>query len=55
MIQHLQNNGLKTISQNGSHVKLLNPQTGKSVVVPYHSKGLRKGLKKAILQQTGLK
>lgn len=43
MIQLLQNNGFKIISQNGSHVKLRHDD-GKQVIVPYHSKELKKGL-----------
>ena len=43
------------ISQNGSHIKLKNPETGKTVIVPYHSKDLKKGLEQAILKQAGLK
>ena len=34
MIKKLQQNGFVTISQNGSHVKLKNPETGKQVIVP---------------------
>ena len=55
MITHLKKNGFEIISQNGSHVKMYNPQTGKTVIVPYHSKDLKKGLEQAILKQAGLK
>lgn len=55
MIKHLQKNGFEIISQNGSHMKLKNPETGKTVIVPYHSKDLKKGLEQAILKQAGLK
>lgn len=55
MIKKLQQNGFVTISQNGSHVKLKNPETGKQVIVPYHSKAMKKGLEQAILKQAGLK
>ena len=55
MIKHLQKNGFEIISQNGSHMKLKNPETGKAVIVPYHSKDLKKGLEQAILKQAGLK
>ncbi len=48
-------NGFENISQNGSHVKLRNAKTGRTVIVPYHSKDLKKGLEKAILKQAGLK
>lgn len=55
MIKHLKNNGFIVISQNGSHVKLRNQTTGKQVIVPYHSKTLKKGTEQAILKQAGLK
>ncbi len=55
MIKHLKKNGFEIISQNGSHVKLKNQETGRTVIVPYHSKNLNKGLEQAILKQAGLK
>lgn len=55
MIKHLKKNGFETVSQNGSHVKMKNSQTGKTVIVPYHSKDLKKGMEQAILKQEGLK
>lgn len=55
MIKHLKQNGFEEVRQNGSHVTMKNPNTGKSVVVPYHSKTMKKGLEQAILKQAGLK
>lgn len=55
MIKHLKKNGFITVSQNGSHVKLKNEETGHTVIVPYHSKSLKTGLEQAILKQAGLK
>lgn len=55
MLKHLKKNGFAVISQNGSHVKMKNPQTGRTVIVPYHSKDLKKGMEQAILKQAGLK
>ena len=55
MIKHLKKNGFEEISQNGSHVKMKNQVTGKTVIVPYHSKAMKKGLEQAILKQEGLK
>lgn len=55
MISTLKKNGFETISQNGSHIKMYNPATGKTVIVPYHCKDLKKGLEQAILKQAGLK
>ena len=49
MIKYLQQNGFIIISQNGSHVKLFNPETNRTVIVPNHNKDLKKGLEQAIL------
>ena len=43
------------IRQNGSHITMKNRVTGKTVIVPYHSKAMKKGLEQAILKQAGLK
>ena len=55
MISYLKKNGFEVISKNGSHVKMSNPLTGKTVIVPYHCKDLKKGMEQAILKQAGLK
>ena len=55
MIKLLLKNGFAIISQNGSHVKLKNTDTHKTVIVPYHCKDIKKGLEQAILKQAGLK
>lgn len=55
MIQYLKKQNFIIVSQNGSHVKLKNPDTGKTVIVPYHCKDLKKGMEQAILKQAGLK
>lgn len=55
MIKLLKKNGFETVSQNGSHVKMKNSDNGKTVIIPYHSKDLKKGLEQAILKQAGLK
>lgn len=55
MLKLLKKNGFEVVSQNGSHVKLKNPETGRTVIVPYHSKDLKKGMEQAILKQAGLK
>ena len=48
IIKLLKKNGFEEIGQNGSHVKLLNSETRRTVVVPYHSKDLKKGREQAI-------
>ena len=55
MIKLLIKNGFEEVSQNGSHVKMKNQETGRTVIVPYHSKELKKGMEQAILKQAGLK
>jgi predicted RNA binding protein YcfA (HicA-like mRNA interferase family) len=55
MIKLLKKNGFEEVSQNGSHIKLVNKQTNKQTIVPYHSKSLKKGLEQEILKQAGLK
>lgn len=42
MIKYLRKNGFETVSQNGSHVKMKNVEIGKTVIVPCHSKDLKK-------------
>lgn len=55
MIKLLKKNGFEVVSQNGSHIKFRNSETGKTVIVPYHAKDLKKGMEQAILKQAGLK
>lgn len=55
MLKFLKKNGFEAVSQNGSHIKMRNTDTGKTVIVPYHSKDLKKGMEQAILKQAGLK
>ena len=55
LIKLLKKNGFREVSQNGSHVKMKNQKTGRQVIVPYHSKTMKKGLEQAILKETGLK
>ncbi len=54
MIKLLEQNGFVCIRSNGSHRFYRNPETGKSTVVPFHSKTLKPGLENSILKQTGL-
>ena len=54
MIRYLKKNGFEKISQNGSHVKMKNENSGVMVIVPYHSRELKKGMEQAILKQAGL-
>ena len=55
MIKLLKSNGFEEIGSNGSHRKLYNPQTNKTVIVPYHSKDLKKGTEQGILKEAGIK
>lgn len=55
MVRLLNQNGYVEVSQNGSHKKMYNKALNKFIIVPYHSKELKKGLEQAILKQAGLK
>lgn len=55
IIKLLKENGFEEISSNGSHRKLFNSRTNKTVIVPYHSKELKKGTEQGILKEAGLK
>lgn len=55
MIKHLKKNGFVRVSQEGSHIKMRNYDTGKQTIVPFHNKDLSKGLEQDILKQAGLK
>lgn len=55
LIKLLKDNGFIETGSNGSHRKLYNPQTKKTVIVPYHSKELKKGTEQGILKEAGLK
>ena len=56
MARLLKENGFIEIkTSGGSHRKFQNPLTKKTVIVPFHSKDLGKGLEQAILKQAGLK
>lgn len=54
MIKKLKRYGFHIVSQNGSHVKLINPETNRTVIIPYHCKDLKKGLEQAIYKQVGI-
>ena len=51
----LTENGFRYIGSNGSHRKYHNETTGKTVIVPHHSKDLKRGTERNILKQAGLK
>ena len=56
MVKLLKDNGFIEESQNGSHKKMVKPGANMPpIIVPMHSKDLKKGLEKAILKQAGLK
>lgn len=54
MIKLLKQNGFKEVSQNGSHIKMINENTNKQTIVPYHGKALKKGWNKRFLNKRGL-
>ena len=55
IVKILKKNGFVEISQKGSHLKLKDEKSGKTVIVPMHSKELPLGTEQAILKQAGLK
>lgn len=55
MIKKLKKYGFHIVSQNGSHIKMENTHTNRTVIVPYHCKDLKKGLEQAILKQAGIR
>ena len=57
MARLLMQNGFMEVKggHGGSHRKFQNPETKKTVIVPFHTKELGKGLEQAILKQAGLK
>ncbi|MDR2106108.1 MAG: type II toxin-antitoxin system HicA family toxin [Coriobacteriales bacterium] len=54
IIRLLEKNGYVVIGSNGSHRKLFNPQTNKTIIVPFHNKELKKGTERGIRRQAGL-
>lgn len=55
MVKLLKKNGFIEISQAGSHLKMHNPKTNATAIIPIHSKDLKTGTEQAILKQAGLK
>ena len=55
IISLTEHNGFEDVRSNGSHRMYRNPATGKTTIIPYHSKPLKKGTEQAILKQAGLK
>ena len=55
LVSILKKNGFEEVSQNGSHLKMRNRNTGKVTIVPMHNKSLSKGIENAILKQAGIK
>ena len=55
MVKLLCKNGFIKVNQNGSHLKLFNPETNRTTIVPIHCTDLKKGLEQKILKDAGLK
>lgn len=56
MVKILKAYGFIEKSQNGSsHLKLVHPESHKTIIVPIHAKELGKGLEHAILREAGIK
>ena len=48
LVKELLQKGFIIKSQRGSHIKLYNPKTKITVIIPNHNKDIKKGLEKAI-------
>lgn len=56
IVKLLQQNGFVKKSQNGSHLKMYNPETNVTLPVPiHHDKELEHGIESKILKQAGIK
>ncbi|MQS76262.1 type II toxin-antitoxin system HicA family toxin [Companilactobacillus halodurans] len=55
LIRVLMQNGFIEKSQRGSHLKMYNPFTNVTVLIPIHAREMKKGTENAILKQAGLK
>ena len=55
MVKLLKQNGFEEIRQVGSHLRMVNRETGAQTTIPMHNKDLGRGLEQAILRQAGLK
>ena len=53
MVRLLIQNGFEEVSQNGSHKKLYNSNTNKTIIVPYHSKELKKDWNRQLFRGRG--
>jgi predicted RNA binding protein YcfA (HicA-like mRNA interferase family) len=54
MIKLVKQNGFKEVKQEGAHVKLYNPETRKTIIVPVHNGDLKKGTDQGILKDAGI-
>lgn len=55
VLKILKKNGFVKIDQNGSHMKMYNPETKKTTMVPNHKGDIPIGTEKNIWRQAGLK
>lgn len=54
LIKLLKKNGFIEKSQNGSHLKLFNPNTKVTLLVPVHAREMKIGLQQKLLKQAGI-
>lgn len=55
VLKILKKNGFTKVDQNGSHMKMYNPKTKKTAIVPNHKGDIPLGTEKNIWKQAGLK
>lgn len=54
VIKAFERAGFVAVRQSGSHVILVNEKTDKQIVIPFHSKDIKKGLLTAQIKRAGL-
>lgn len=55
VLKILKKSGFEKVDQNGSHIKMYNPTTKKTTIVPNHKGDIPIGTEKNIWKQAGLK
>ena len=55
MVKLLKKHGFVEVSQNGSHLKMLNEKSNRTTIVPIHARDLTVSTQNKILKQAGIK
>lgn len=54
IIKMLKSHGFEEVGMKGSHLKMKNKKTGKTVIVPVHKGDMPTGTEKSIYKQAGI-